>query len=284
MPTAAAADADAESVDTTGLGFDKLDGILVRFGAHWKNLTVHKLFDVAYSQNLPDLNNLFSDGATRTQLKPDVIKRIRKQFLEIATIRATSTPDKTKIAPIINELFFYTKASRGVTIPIRTVQELADGLTSALDQGHASMDLYIDIGRLHFIAEPNPYNFDHFQLDTPFPTTRPPPAPAGPALDVNALVAALAAHTAALSSAASTSTSTTAQAGNSALAGSIPVTNIFNYRALPSDVRMRYDLHANRTMMTRRVMDVEFESTIPNMTLDPSGATMRTTLFYLDPW
>ena len=29
-------------------------------------------------------------------------------------------------------------------------------------------------------------------------------------------------------------------------------------------------------------MDVEFDSTIPNMTLDPSGATMRTTLYYLD--
>ena len=92
----------------------------------------------------------------------------------------------------------------------------------------------------------------------------------------NALVAALATHTAALSSAASTGTSTTAQAG-SVPAGSIPVTNIFNYRALPSDVRLRFDQHAGRRLLTRSVMDVEFASTIPNMTLDPSGATMRTT-------
>ena len=58
--------------------------------------------------------------------------------------------------------------------------------------------------------------------------------------------------------------------GVAAPAGSLPVTNIFNYRALPTDVRLRYDLHVNRTMLTRRVMDVEFDSTIPNMTVDPS--------------
>ena len=83
---------DNDSIDTTGLGFDKLYGILVRFGAHWKNLTVHKLFDVAYSQNLPDLDDLSSDGTTRTQLKRDVIERIRKQIIKFVTIRATSTP------------------------------------------------------------------------------------------------------------------------------------------------------------------------------------------------
>jgi len=34
-------------------------GIFFRFGAHWKNLTVHKSLDVAYSQNLLDLDDLF---------------------------------------------------------------------------------------------------------------------------------------------------------------------------------------------------------------------------------
>ena len=63
MPTA---DADAESVNTIGLGFDKLYAIFVHFGAPWKNLTVAKLFDVAYAQNLPDLDDLFRDGATQT--------------------------------------------------------------------------------------------------------------------------------------------------------------------------------------------------------------------------
>ena len=50
---------DANLVDTTGLGYDKLEGIFIRFGPHWKNLTVNKLLDVAYSQNLPDLDELF---------------------------------------------------------------------------------------------------------------------------------------------------------------------------------------------------------------------------------
>ena len=111
-------DADGDSVDTTGLGFDKIDGIFIRFGPHWKNLTVNKLLDVAYSQNLPDLDELFSDGNSRTQLKSSVIKLIRKQLVAFVSIRATSTPDKTKIAPIINELFFNTKSPRGVSFPI----------------------------------------------------------------------------------------------------------------------------------------------------------------------
>ena len=50
------------------------------------------------------------------------------------------------------------------------------------------MDLYVDTGRLNFVEEPNPYNFDDFQLDTPFPAVRPPAAAAiGPAFDVNVL-------------------------------------------------------------------------------------------------
>ena len=64
MPSADDPPRDADSVDTTGLGFDKLDGVFIRFGPHWKNLTIHKSMDVAYSQNLPDLDNLFSDGSS----------------------------------------------------------------------------------------------------------------------------------------------------------------------------------------------------------------------------
>ena len=127
MPAATTApptDADNDSVNTTGLGFDKIDGIFIRFGPHWKNLTVIKLLDVAYSQNLPDLDGLFSDGSSRTQLKSSVIKLIRKQLVAFIGNRATSTLDKTKIAPIINELFFNTKSPRGISFPVRTVQEI----------------------------------------------------------------------------------------------------------------------------------------------------------------
>ena len=83
MPTASPpTDVDGDSVDTTGLGFDKIDGIFIRFGPHWKNLTVNKLLDVAYSQYLPNLDELFSDGSSGTQLKSTVIKLIRKQLVE----------------------------------------------------------------------------------------------------------------------------------------------------------------------------------------------------------
>ena len=169
-------------MDTTGLVFDKLVGIFFRFGAHWKNLTVHRLLDVAYSQHLPDLDALFSDE-TRTQLKSSGIKIIRKQLVELVATRATSTPDKTKIAPILNKLFFYTKAARGVSIPVRTVQKLADGMSESVSLGYSFMDLFVDTGRLNFVDEPNPYNFDDFQLDMPFPTVRPPAT--SPALDIS---------------------------------------------------------------------------------------------------
>ena len=164
----------------------------------------------------------------------------------------------------MNELFFNTKSTRGVSFPVQTVQEFADGLMAAVTLGHICMDLFIDTGRLNFIAEPNPYNFNHFQLDTPFPTVRPPAAATGMTLDINALVAVLAAHTAALSSAPST----TAPAGGTLAppAGSVPVTNIFNYTALPSDVHLRFDHHADTSkMVTRSAMDIEFASTIPNL-------------------
>ena len=164
---------------------------------------------------------------------------------------STKKPDENRIptsnqTPKVQRCLDQIRRQR---IPIRTVQELADGMTSALDQGHPSMDLYIDIGRLHFVADPNPYNFNDFQLDTPFPTVRPPAAATGSALDINALVAALVAHTAALGSAA-----LAPPGGLAAPAESIPVTNIRNYRALPSDVRLRFDQPTGRKMMTRSVI------------------------------
>ena len=102
---------------------------------------------------------------------------------------------------------------------------------------------------------------------------------------INALVAALAAHTAALSSAASSkSSTTTAPTGNLATpTRSIPATNIFNYNALPTDVLLRYNQHADSSkMMTCSTTDVEYHLTIPNKTLDLTGATLRTTLSYLN--
>jgi len=90
MPSTDIPPTDAKSVDTTGLGFVKLEGVFIRFGPHWKNLTVHKSLYVAYSQNLPDLDDLFSDGSSRTELKSNVIKLIRKQLVDCISIRATS--------------------------------------------------------------------------------------------------------------------------------------------------------------------------------------------------
>ena len=67
-------------------------------------------------------------------------------------------------------------------------------------------------------------------------------------------------------------------------AGSIPVTNVFNQNALPSDVRLRLEQDMDLSqMMTRSTMEIEFDSSIPNTTLDPTCNTMRTTLSYLDP-
>ena len=84
--------------------------------------------------------------------------------------------------------------------------------------------------------------------------------------------------------AAAAATALAPTGGLAAPTGSIPVTNIFNYAALPSDVHLCYDQHANTSkMMTPSTMDIEFASSTPNRTVDPSSSTMRTNLSYLNP-
>ena len=148
---------------------------------------------------------------------------------------------------------------------LRSLDKLVAALNRAIinTKYHRVATIYLDISVLHFKDSLNPQNFANLS-QSPFP------------------VIVVATPAAAGTTPAATSL---APAGGALAppAGTVPVTNIFNYRALPLDVRLWFDLHAGRKMMTRRVMDVEFGSTIPNMTLDPSEATMRTTLSYLDP-
>ena len=129
------------------------------------------------------------------------------------------------------------------------------GIDTAVAATSATVVLTFDLSLLHFTDLPNPRNFADMSKD-PFPSPKA-PAPLAPAAPAGGALAPP--------------------------AGTVPVTNIFNYRALPSDVRLRFDHHSSNKMMTRTMMALEFSSTIPNLTLDPSGATMRTTLSYLNP-
>ena len=112
--------------------------------------------------------------------------------------------------------------------------------------------IFLDISILHFKDGLNPRNFadlSQFLFPVVAPTAPAAPAPAGGALTTPA--------------------------------GSLSVTNVFNYAALPSNFQLCYCQHADRSL--RSTMVIEVGSSIPNKTLDPTGATMRTTLSYLDP-
>ena len=130
------------------------------------------------------------------------------------------------------------------------------GIDTAVAATSATVVLTVDLSLLHFTDLPNPRNFADMSKD-PFPSPKA-PAPLAPAAPAGGALATP--------------------------AGTVPVTKIFNYTALPSDVRLRFDQHADSsTMMTRSTMAVEFGFSIPNLTLDPTGNTIRTTLSYLDP-
>jgi len=233
-----------------------LHQIYFRFGEHYNPNydKFHRALDMAYSITLPDIDVLFSDGSTRATFNTDAVQILRNEIIKLIEPLAIATVDKTEITPILNSLPISSRHNNGLLHPVRTSAQLESCCTFALSLSPKIVVLTLGISVLHFTLIPNPRNFSDMSL-SPFlsPKAPAPPAPAAPAGDALA-----------------------------SIAGTVPVTNIFNYRALPSDVRLRFDLHAGRKMMARCVMDVEFESTIPNMT-DPSGATIRTTLSYLDP-
>ena len=138
------------------------------------------------------------------------------------------------------------------------------------------MDIFIDTGQLYFIYESNPSNFDDLQLDMPFSPIRPPPPPpatgTGTTIDLNTRVAPVATASPAPVSRITTPT------------GALPSTDVFNLAALPMDVHLWLDQHTDpSTMMTQSTMQIEFNSLVPNKTLDPTGNTMRKSLSYLDP-
>jgi len=158
----------------------------------------------------------------------------------------------------------YTRSSTGQCLQLRSLDKLVAALNRAIINGkhHRIATIYVDLSVLHFQDDLNPRDFADVS-QSPFPV-----------IVVAAPAPAAAAATAALAPPGDTAAPT----------GSLPVTNVFNCAALPSDVRLRYAQHADHSiMMTRSTLEIEFDSSIPNKTLDPTGATMRTTLSYLDP-
>ena len=209
---------------------------------------------MAYSTTLPDIDVLFSDGNTRAAFNTDAVQILWNEVINIIKSLAIATLDTTEIAPILNSLPISSRQNNGQFHPVRTSAQLESCCTFALSLSPKTVVLTFDISVLLFTLIPNPRNFSDMSLH-PFPVPRSTPA-------------------------------ASADPASGSLAtppGTVPVTNIFNYTPLPLDVRLRFDHHADTSkMMTRRTMDIEFDSSIQNMTLDPTGRTMRTTLSYLD--
>ena len=195
-----------------------------RFAKHYLPIhdKLHRSLDIAYSSDLPDIDLLFTDGALQTTFRSDAIQIIKDEVINIIEPLATATVDITAVAPIVNVMPIYQHASGGLVRNIRTAAHLQAIFDTAIAIPTLTIVIILDLSVLHFTSLPNPQNFADMSKD-PFPTPKAPAATV-PAAPVGGAL--------------------------SPPAGSVPVANIFNYRALPSDVRLRFDQHAGHKMVT----------------------------------
>ena len=246
--------------------WSKLEDIYFRFGEHYTPdlAWINKVFDTTYGSNISAIDVIFDDGSGRMQLKSDAIQILKDSITSAIIPFASATDDPSLIKPLVNAMPLYTRSSSGQCLQLRSLEKLVAALNSAIIKAtnQRVVTVYLDIVVFHFKDGLNPRDFADVS-QSPFPVVVV-AAPAAPAAAV-AATAALA-----------------PPGGTAAPPGSLPITNVFNFPALPSDVRRRYTLHAGRKMMTRSTLEIEFDSSIPHKTLDPTGATMRTTLSYLD--
>ena len=163
-----------------------------------------------------------------------------------------ATTDKSLVAPIVNCMPLYMRVLDGQIATLRTPAHLQASFDLAIGPSPIKIiTLVLDLSMLHFTPIPNHRNFADMSKD-PLPTPKAP---------------------------ASTTASSAPAGGIAVPPGSLPVTDVFNYNALPSDVRLQLDQHTDPSkMMTCSTMEIEIELLIPDPTLDPTGNNMCITL------
>jgi len=258
----------------------------------------HKQLNATYAQEVSgkDLDALFTD-ATRTTLKQDAIAILRSKIVDLMIPQAIRTTDMQLIKQYTNDMPITSRISAHLK-PWRTSPDIEATFLYGRNTSVTEITINLDIDGFHFLlhdpATPtvffDPKCFEHISI-VPFATAT--PIPQSPATntgtgtgtnttpgntattqDVNTLVTGIGTLIAAMN--AQTAAAPAAHTGTG-----ITTLN-FQTAHLPPDVRTRFvNKRDSDYLMTGTEMS-KFDSSEPD-TRDPSGGTMRTAHFHLDP-
>ena len=73
-----------------------------RFAEHAQYPGIHSKFDFAFSYEITEPDDLYTDAELRTTLHPSAITLVRMKIVDSIKSQATSTADTTKILPMFN--------------------------------------------------------------------------------------------------------------------------------------------------------------------------------------
>ena len=263
----------------------------------------HKQLNATYAQAVSGtaLDELFVDS-TRTTLKQDAIAILRDKIVDLITPLAIRTIDKqlvkryTKDLPISSKMSSYLK-------PWRTSTDIEASLLFARKSKLTEITINLDINGLHFKPHTGPNGFfDPKKFEdissTPFAVTTT-TVPQSPGTEPNAPGQNTSAFTTsdmttlgtaiglALANHNPTSTSTTQPANNTGPTSTGPTStgNLalgFKTDHLPPEVETRYLNSQDADYLMTHAEMVPFGTTDKD-TRDPSGTTMRTSYYHMDP-
>ena len=92
-----------------------------RFAEHAQYPGINEKFNLAYSYEITDPDDLFLDAALRTTLQPSAASLVRAKIVDSIKSQATSTAYTYKILPMFNNLLLSTEDTTGLHFQIRTI-------------------------------------------------------------------------------------------------------------------------------------------------------------------
>jgi len=236
--------------------FKFIASISVEFLEHAEVKDAHKYLNGNYADNIPEIDDLFTDGSARTAVSPDVLTIMRRKISEeLISPIASETTNPSIIAPLINNCVLKAKYHGGPTmIRIRNHGTFENLLHDAYTATPTATKIRLFLGISHFHIDT-----DHIRtyLDwqyistTPFPahTVAPPPTPTDLALAAIAAAIPTAADVgSAVASAIYTASGTTTPPTTVSGALGAPGSN-FDPLLLPTDVRLRWERHRDRKVV-----------------------------------
>jgi len=137
---------------TKSSNWTDIEAIYFRFRKHRNEQDypdAHDLLNITYAKFIPNLNDLFEDGASRTKTKENVIDIIRSQIIGEIKDRATDTADKDLIEKCIEELPMLSHTDNGELVSVKTAQDIEHILNNASNHSK-SVTISLDIGSLSF--------------------------------------------------------------------------------------------------------------------------------------